>query len=167
MRTDCPPPIFLTANGLFDRYEELVGLRVRCLDQTGRSDGTLPMDDQLSTAHVFAVVGGNMVGCGSLMQSPLTAEGVTVPWRMRALAVDPHWRGVGIGRALIEHRLRLSGNRGAWASVRQGASERLHLALGAIATGPALLDSSSWASVPMLVVLHAPDAARPARAATK
>jgi GNAT superfamily N-acetyltransferase len=80
-------------------------------------------DELPTTHHVVAVdAGGAIVGCATMLASEWERE---LAWQVRGMAVAPHLRGTGVGRALLaalEARARASGPRLMWCNARKPAA---------------------------------------------
>lgn len=83
-----------------------------------------PSDDDPTTAHFGAFVGGRLAGIASIYLEPQPGEADTSAWRLRGMATRPELRGNGIGGMLvlacIEH-VENSGGRCIWCNARTPA----------------------------------------------
>lgn len=62
-------------------------------------------DDHPHARHVVAVApDGRVVGCATI--HPSTRNGAPA-WQLRGMATDPSLRGCGVGRAMLDHLVRL------------------------------------------------------------
>ena len=62
-------------------------------------------DDHPDARHVVAVApDGRVVGCATV--HPSTRDGAPA-WQLRGMATDPAYRGCGVGRAMLDHLVRL------------------------------------------------------------
>lgn len=78
-------------------------------------------DEAPTTRHVAAVADNRIIGCASMMLSEWDKRPA---WQLRGMAVDPAWRGKGIGEMLlraIEERARQSDVRQMWCNARTPA----------------------------------------------
>ncbi len=90
-------------------------LRQRILRPHQRAE-ELVYDGDDEGLHLAAFDGDTLVGVASFLTP---AAGV---WRLRGMAVVPACRGLGVGRALLEHaRVGLAAARGIWCNARSSA----------------------------------------------
>ena len=61
-----------------------------------------PGDDHTNSFHAAAFVAGKMVGISSIYPQDLKEVFDTGPWRIRGMAVLSDYRGLNIGRLLLE-----------------------------------------------------------------
>lgn len=106
------------------------GRRGRYLDDAGPAG-----------AHFGAFDGaGRLLGSAAVHPEPCPADGVAAPaelWRLRAMAVEPAWRGRGLGKELVRAALAHAAARGAtglWCHALESA-RGFYLALGFVDAG--------------------------------
>lgn len=82
-------------------------------------------DDRPDTVHLGAFASGVLVGVATWMAEPVPAD---VPGlagrpglRLRGMAVDPSWRGRGVGRVLLAAGMAAAGDRPVWCHARDSA----------------------------------------------
>ena len=82
---------------------EVIELRHRVL-RAGRPRNTAIFegDDEASTRHWVAVRRDEIIGVATVMARPCP-DVPDARWQLRGMAIDPGQRGLGIGRALLEH----------------------------------------------------------------
>jgi GNAT superfamily N-acetyltransferase len=113
---------------------EAAGLDVRIADRSAvravqfavmRPNGPLPGDrpPPEGSRHVGAFDGPTCVGAGTASPAPYPGPGaVSEPaWQLRGMAVRADWRGLGVGRRVLDVAVdaaRASGAAGLWAAAR-------------------------------------------------
>ena len=91
---------------------------------TDRDSPYFDGDETESARHFAALDGGRVIGCASCYR---TEHGGEHAWQLRGMAVDPEYRGRGIGKALlafVESTLRSESDiRVLWCNARERAAE--------------------------------------------
>ncbi|HEY8665548.1 MAG TPA: GNAT family N-acetyltransferase [Tepidisphaeraceae bacterium] len=80
--------------------QEILGLRHRIL-RAGLpiESANFPADEAETNLHVGAFDGGGNVGCASFMLNEFESEPA---WQLRGMATEDGYRGLGIGRSMLE-----------------------------------------------------------------
>jgi len=80
--------------------ETVLDLRYRVLIVgTDRADARFPGDREADTTHFGAFDGAACVGCATLLRRPHVDQPA---WQLRGMAVEPGWRGLGVGAELLD-----------------------------------------------------------------
>jgi len=99
---------------------EIVDLRHRNLRQNqARETAFYPEVDELaSTRHLMAEVDGQLAGCATLQVDPSSNESCRL--RIRGMAVDEQYRGIGLGSAMVRwcQSLAAESGDGIWCNAR-------------------------------------------------
>jgi GNAT superfamily N-acetyltransferase len=103
--------------------EEILPLRKRMLiDGTGRPNPCFDGEEEPTTFHIGAFVGGACVACSTWMPSEWDGEPA---WRLRGMATDTTWQGRGLGKALLAYAEEKLSRRGVdlcWCTARTSAT---------------------------------------------
>ncbi|TCI03144.1 GNAT family N-acetyltransferase [Corallincola luteus] len=82
-------------------------------------------DDEATTYHYGAFVAQQLVGIVSIYRvdnEELTAQQADFSWQLRAMATHPQVRGLGVGKALVQHALAQHGSSAPlWCNARSHA----------------------------------------------
>lgn len=93
------------------------------IDGTERVSADFDGDDRPTTIHVAAFADDQCVGCVSLMREPWCDKPA---WQLRGMAVDPAYRGIGLGSRLLKHCHTQAGGMPMWCNARQDAAGFYH-----------------------------------------
>jgi GNAT superfamily N-acetyltransferase len=106
--------------------EEIVALR-RAVLRPGYPPEASTYAEDGDAVHVGAFDDGHLVGCATVFPDPWSGpEPPAEPaaWRLRGMAVDPQWRGTGVGAATLATAVSFAVHAGAplmWANGRSSA----------------------------------------------
>lgn len=104
--------------------EQAQSFRLRVLRPKEKAHSVYQLDDAADTLHVGAFIGSNLAGVATICQEALPGTSGNNAWRLRGMATDDEFRGLGIGKRLAERCLayvRSKGGTIVWCSARFSA----------------------------------------------
>lgn len=83
--------------------QDVLPLRVKILRPQGSvTECIFVGDNEESTLHLTCLAAGALIGIGSVIQESENGELGQNIWRIRGMAVDPSYRGRGIGAQILD-----------------------------------------------------------------